>query len=138
MDTDPLVLLACIALYATADPSLNTCTYRSPTSKLLSDSIQPSPLPTAFFLLFSPRPSDPTGFSPKVPIPAAQCREVSGPIHFAPVTQSEGARTTYDTPVSLPADHIQVTIIPGGSTSNLVHENTKDKADSDSTGYESV
>ena len=97
-----------------------------------------SPLPTAFFLFFSPRPSDPTGFSPTVPIPAAQCREVSGPIHFAPVTQSEGARTTYDTPVSLPADHIQVTIIPGGSTSNLVHENTKDKADSDSTGYESV
>ena len=92
----------------------------------------------AFFLLFSFRSLDPPKFSPNPPIPAGQYREinVSSPIHFASVTQSEGARTMYDPPVILPADHIQVTCVPGGSTSSLTYENSKDMADS--VEYESV
>ena len=49
MTTDPLLLLACTALYLTVDPSRNTCTYRwfqSATSVVLKPT---SPLPVLLF-----------------------------------------------------------------------------------------
>jgi len=51
------------------------------------------------------------------------------PILFPSVTQWEGTRTMHEAPTFPPTDHI-LEIIPGGSTSSLTLENTKDKADS--------
>jgi hypothetical protein len=88
----------------------------------------------AFFLLSSHRSSDLPQISSKVPIPAGLRREVnvSAPIHFASLTQSEGCRTSYGPTVFKPADAIQVACVPDGSASSLVQEkleNTKGKAD---------
>jgi len=85
-------------------------------------------------------PSDLSKFLQNAPIPTGQQREVnvSGPIRFASVTQSEVARTTYESPVFLPADHIQVTFVSSGSITSAGHENLNTKDDADSTGYESV
>jgi len=91
----------------------------------------------AFFLIdliSSHRSLDPPQFSSKVPIPAGLRREVnvSAPIHFASLTQSEGGRTSYGPTVFEPADAIQVACVPDGSASSLVQEkleNTKGQAD---------
>jgi hypothetical protein len=64
--------------------------------------------------------------------PTTQCRRdnVHDAMHFASFTQSEGTRTPYEDQVFLPTDQIQVEWVPGGSVSNLSHENTNDKPDS--------
>ena len=64
--------------------------------------------------------------------------KVSGPIHFASVTQSEGAQTTYQFPAFLPGrgDRMQLACIPDRSISSLVHDDTNDEADS--ARYETV
>jgi hypothetical protein len=68
--------------------------------------------------------------SSKVQTPAGQCREanISCPIHFASVTQSESevTRTTDDTPVFLLGDQIHAEFVPGGSIPSLAHMTTKD------------
>jgi hypothetical protein len=77
-----------------------------------------------------------------VPITAAQRGEVnySGPIRSASesVTQSEGTRTTYESSVFLPADHIEVTLVSGGSITSPAYENLNEKDNAGLTGYESV
>ena len=51
-------------------------------------------------------------------------------MNFASFARSEGARTTYEDPAFLPTDQIKVEIVPGGSVSDLAHENTDYKPDS--------
>jgi len=58
------------------------------------------------------------------------------PMLFPSVPQSEGSRTMHEVPIFLPADHLQVKIVPGGSTSSVTLENTKDEVDS--AGWEAI
>jgi hypothetical protein len=92
----------------------------------------------ALFLLSSHRSLDPPQFLSKVPIPAGLCRgvNVSGPIHFASVTQLEGTQKTYESPGFLSADPIHVEFVPGMSIPDLAHVNTKEKVNA--AGYNSV
>jgi hypothetical protein len=120
MDVDQLVLLECIAHYATADLSPNMCTYRR--SNLQHHVLNPT--------LF--RSADLPQFSPETPVLSVPCRRLNNaysPMDFMSVTQSEGTRTTYEAPVFLPADQIQVDLVPGGSAFSLAHENATDHAD---------
>jgi len=52
------------------------------------------------------------------------------PMLFPSVPQSEESRTMHEVPIFLPADHLQVKIVLGGSTSSVTLENTKDEVDS--------
>ena len=70
------------------------------------------------------------------PVPCRRLNNVSSPINFISVTRSEGSHTTYEAPVFLPADQIQVDFVPGGPAFSLAHENTR--GDADSAGHEMV
>jgi len=52
------------------------------------------------------------------------------PMLFPSVTQSEGSWTMHEVPIFPPADHLQLKVVPGGSTSSVTLENTKDEVDS--------
>jgi len=71
-----------------------------------------------------------------LPVPCRRLNNAYSPMDFMSVTQSEGTRTTYEAPVLLPADQIQVDLVPGGSAFSLAHENVTDNADS--AGHETV
>ena len=78
------------------------------------------------------RSPDPPQFPLAALNPTAQCKKGDGhdSMHFVSFTQSEGTQMTYDDPVFLPTDQIQVEFVPSGSVSSLSHENTSDKSDS--------
>jgi len=82
--------------------------------------------------------SEPPQFSSGASIPSAEGgrSNVHGPLRFHSVTQSEGSRTTYEGPVSLPVDYVQVEFVPNPLTSSLVRGESQGKTRS--PGYEAV
>jgi hypothetical protein len=72
-----------------------------------------------------------------LPVPCRRLNDAYSPMDFTSVTQSSGTRTTYEPPVLLPADQIQVDPVPAGSAFSLAHaENVTDNTDS--AGHEMV
>ena len=91
----------------------------------------PIPTPDCFsFHLF--RLENVPTFSPGMSNTTAQRTGTNDnlPMPFPSVSQSEGSRTMHEVPIFPPADHLQVKIVPGGLTSSVMLENTKDEVDS--------
>lgn len=114
VDVDPLVLLACTALYLNVDSSPCTyCQFQLPIRELFS--------------LRSLRTSDLPQFSSGNQIPVAPRWGFT--THTASVSQSEGTRTSCGAPVFLPADQLHTEFVPPGiSTRYLPYEDRRDKA----------
>jgi len=83
--------------------------------------------------------SNPPQFPSVALCPAVQGRggNVHDAMHFAPLEGTQGTRTTYEDPVFLPTDQVQVEfvrIVPGGSVSGFARESTKNKPNSAAHG----